>query len=202
MTLSALIFGLDRLKDWFIALGPVGALLLSLVDSFVPVPGGPDLAVVLLSAKYPALAPLTVLGAVAGAIAGSTMLYLGARRAGMAALARVRPERRERVETLLGKNDLLTIAVAALLPPPFPFKVFNLAAGAFRLKVWRFVLAVGLGRLARFAIEAFLAIEYGDHAIDLIKQHGLKVLGVAALVGVAVLAYRAMSGRRAAPVGE
>jgi membrane protein DedA with SNARE-associated domain len=202
MPAHALILALDKLKDWFIALGPAGALLLSLVDSFVPVPGGPDLAVILISAKAPSLAPVTVLCAVAGAMVGSTILYLGARRAGMAALARVRPDRRDRVENLLGKYDLMAIAVAALLPPPFPFKVFNLAAGAFRLKVWRFVLAVGLGRLGRFAIEAFLAIEFGDHALDLIKQHGLEVLGGVALVALVWLGYRAFWARREAAVGE
>lgn len=202
MLANARFLGLDKLKDFFIALGPVGALLLSLVDSFVPIPGGPDLAVILLSAKVPALAPVTVLCAVTGAVVGSTILYLGARRAGMAALARVSPERRERVENLLGTYDLLAIAGAALLPPPFPFKVFNLAAGAFRLKVWRFVVAVALGRLGRFAIEAYLAVTYGDHAVDIIKQHGIKVLAVVLLVGLAWLGYRVLAARRAPAVGE
>jgi membrane protein DedA with SNARE-associated domain len=202
MTLHAIILGLDKLKDWFIALGPLGAFLLALVDSFVPIPGGPDLAVMVLSAKYPSLAPVTVLCAVGGAMIGSTTVYLGARRAGMAALARINPERRERVENLLGRYDLLAIAVAALLPPPFPFKVFNLAAGAFRLRVWRFVVALGLGRLTRFVIEAALAVEYGDEAADIIKRHGLKALAVVAVVALCVWGYRAFASRRAPAVGE
>ncbi len=202
MTADVRILGLEKLKNWFIALGPVGALLLAFVDSFVPIPGGPDLAVIILSSKLPSLAPVTVLFAMIGSITGSTIVYLGARRAGVAALARVRPERRARIEGLLGRYDVLAIAVAALLPPPFPFKVFNLAAGAFRLKIWRFVVSFGLGRLVRFGFEAFLAIEYGDEAVDLIKRHGVKILLAVCALSVVFLAYRSISSRRAAAVEE
>ena len=42
---------LDSIKTWFIAFGPLGAFLISLVDSFIPLPGGADLAVIVLSAS-------------------------------------------------------------------------------------------------------------------------------------------------------
>jgi membrane protein YqaA with SNARE-associated domain len=193
---------LDTLKNGLVALGPFGAFLIALLDSFIPIPGGTDLAVIALSAKDPALAPVTVLAAVAGSVVGSTIVYLGARKAGKAALARVKPDRRERVENLLGRYDVAAVAVAALLPPPFPFKVFNLSAGVFKLKVARFVLAVVIGRLVRFAVEAALAVRYGEAALEMIKRHGLVVLGVVAALGVAFWAWRTVAARRAAPVGE
>jgi membrane protein YqaA with SNARE-associated domain len=202
MTAYVLIFGLDKLKDWFIALGPFGALLLAVADSFIPIPGGPDAAVVVLSYSSPALAPVTVLCATLGSVAGATALYLGARRAEQAALARMKPERRERVEHLLGKNDVLVIAGAAFAPPPFPFKIFNLAAGVFEVKVARFVLAVTLGRFLRYAGEAVLAVVYGEAALGLIGRYGIRVLAVAAIAGLGFWAYRAVVGRRAAAVGE
>ena len=193
---------LDKLKNGMVALGPFGAFLIALLDSFVPIPGGTDLAVIALSAKDPALAPVTVLAAVAGSVVGSTIVYMGARKAGKAALARIKPDRRERVENLLGRYDVAAVAVAALLPPPFPFKVFNLSAGVFKLKVARFVLAVLIGRFVRFSVEAALAIRYGEAALEMIKQHGLVVLGVVAALGVAFWAWRTVAARRAAPVGE
>jgi membrane protein YqaA with SNARE-associated domain len=193
---------LDKLKNGLVALGPFGAFLIALLDSFIPIPGGTDLAVIALSAKDPALAPVTVLAAVAGSVVGSTIVYLGARKAGRAALSRIKPDRRERVENLLGRYDVAAVAVAALLPPPFPFKVFNLSAGVFKLKVARFVLAVVIGRFVRFAVEAALAIRYGEAALEMIKRHGLVVLGVVAALGVAFWAWRTVAARRAAPVGE
>ncbi len=193
---------LDSIKTWFIAFGPLGAFLISLVDSFIPLPGGADLAVIVLSAKSPALAPVTVLAATAGAVAGSTLLYLGARRAGAAALSKVSPERRERIENLLGRYDIVSIAVAALLPPPFPFKAFNLSAGVLKIHWMRFVIAVAIGRFLRFSLEALLAVQFGEEAVEIIKRHGLKVLAAVAIAGIAFWLYRRYFARGAETVEE
>ena len=193
---------LDKLKNGMVALGPFGAFLIALLDSFVPIPGGTDLAVIALSAREPALAPVTVLAAVAGSVIGSTIVYIGARKAGQAALARVKPQRRERVENLLGRYDVLALAVSAMLPPPFPFKVFNLAAGVFKLQIGRVVLAVAIGRLVRFSIEAVLAVQYGEAALDIIKRHGIVIVGIVAVLGLTWWAWRAVAARRAATAGD
>lgn len=198
MLLSSILDWLDRMTEWLVALGPLGAFLIALIDSFIPLPAGSDLTVIALSIQSPALAPVTALAAAAGSVIGSTTVYLGARKAGEAALARVSPERRERVENLLGRYDAATLAVAAFLPPPFPFKVFNLTAGALKIGLWRFVGAIVVGRVLRFSTEAALAVRYGDRATEIIKQHGLKVLLAALLVGLSFWAYRALAARRAA----
>jgi membrane protein YqaA with SNARE-associated domain len=198
MAVLTLLGWLDRLKTGLVALGPLGAFLIALLDSFIPIPGGTDLAVIALSAQQPALAPVTVLAAVAGSVIGSTIVYIGARKAGQAALARVKPARRERVENLLGRYDMLALAVSALLPPPFPFKIFNLSAGVFKIQIARVIIAVAIGRFVRFAIEAVLAIQYGEAALDIIKRHGLVVVGVVALLVLTWLAWRAFASRRAA----
>lgn len=193
---------LDALMKWFIAFGPLGAFLISLIDSFIPLPGGADLAVIYLSSQSPALAPVTVLAATSGSVIGSTVLYLGARRAGAAALAKVAPERRERIENLLGRYDILSIAVAGLLPPPFPFKAFNLSAGVLKIHWVRFVIAVAIGRAIRFSLEALLAVQFGEEAIEIIKRHGLKVLAGAALVGIGFWLYRRYIARPTVGVPE
>jgi membrane protein YqaA with SNARE-associated domain len=190
----------DRLKETLVALGPLGAFAIALVDSFVPLPGGADLAVIVLSVKSPQLAVVTVLAASLGSVIGATVLYMGARKAGAAALSRVSPARRERVENLLGKYDVAAIAITSMLPPPFPFKVFNLTAGVLKIQVVRFMLAIGAGRLARFSLEAALAFTYGEAAIDVIKRNGPLVVLIVVLAGILFLVVRVRSARKAAPV--
>ena len=175
---------LQGLLEWLKAFGPLGLFGISLVDSAgIPLPGGPDAVMIWLSANTPALMPLYALAATAGSAIGCTLLYLVARRAGVAALKRVTPGRRDRIENLLGRYDLIAVMVPAVLPPPFPFKPFVLCAGVFRLKTWRFITAIFIGRSVRFLIEGWLAIRFGEDAGRIIRQHGWKVL-----VAVAVLA--------------
>ncbi|MBK6428240.1 MAG: hypothetical protein IPF82_19250 [Blastocatellia bacterium] len=97
---------------------------------------------------------------------------------------------------------MVSIAVAALLPPPFPFKAFNLTAGVLKIRWVRFVVAVAVGRFVRFSIEAVLAVQFGDEAMVIIKRHGLKVLGVVAIAGLAFWAYRRYRSRSAAVAEE
>jgi membrane protein YqaA with SNARE-associated domain len=178
--------GLQSLFEWLKAYGSFGLFGISLIDSAgIPLPGGPDTVMILLSANAPALMPLYALAATAGSAIGCTLLYLVARRGGVAALNRLKTEKRARIENLLGKYDLIAVMVPAVLPPPFPFKPFVLCAGVFRLKTWRFITGIFVGRAIRFLIEGWLAIRFGEDAGRIIKQHGWKVL-IAVLVTVAV----------------
>ena len=180
---------LQGLLEWLRAFGPFGLFGISLIDSTgIPLPGGPDAVMIWLSANTPALMPLYALAATAGSAIGCTLLYLVARRAGVAALKRVTPAKRDRIENLLGRYDLIAVMVPAVLPPPFPFKPFVLGAGVFRLKTWRFITAIFVGRSVRFLIEGWLAIRFGEDAGRIIGQHGWKVL-----VAVVVLAVSAFT---------
>jgi membrane protein YqaA with SNARE-associated domain len=196
---SIFIFGikssLQVLGEYLKTLGPAGLFAVSLVDSAgVPLPGGPDALMIVLTAQRPWLMPLFAFAATIGSTIGCALMYLIARRAGVIALKRVRAERRERIENLLGRYDMLAVMIPAVLPPPFPFKPFVLSAGAFKFKIVRFVAAIFIGRAARFLIEGWLAIEFGEAAGDKIKQHGLKaliVIGAILLIVVALKIYRA-----------
>lgn len=193
---------LQTLVEWLKALGPFGLFGISLVDSVgIPLPGGPDSVMILLSANNPALMPFYALAATAGSAIGCTVLYLVARRAGAAALKRVAPERRTKIENLLGRYDLIAVMVPAVLPPPFPFKPFVLCAGVFKLNTWRFITAIFIGRAVRFLIEGWLAIRFGEDAGRIIKQHGWKVLiGVVVIAAIVIgLTYLRGRGRRSAP---
>jgi len=197
---------LQGLLDWLKAFGPLGLFGISLVDSAgIPLPGGPDAVMIWLSANTPALMPLYALAATAGSAIGCTLLYLVARRAGVAALKRVTPAKRDRIESLLGRYDMIAVMVPAVLPPPFPFKPFVLCAGVFRLKTWRFITAIFIGRSVRFLIEGWLAIRFGEDAGRIIKQHGWKVLVavvVLAASGFTLSFFRARSRRSKELSGE
>ena len=189
---------LENFGAWLKTLGPGGLFTISLVDSAgVPLPGGPDAVMIFLSAERPWLMPLYAFAATAGSTIGCTLMYLAARRAGVMALKRVSAERRERIENLLGRYDMLAIMVPAVLPPPFPFKPFVLSAGVFKLKIARFVAAVFMGRAARFLIEGWLAVELGEAAGDRIKQHGLKVLVAVGVIVMVLIAFKFYRARRA-----
>jgi uncharacterized membrane protein YdjX (TVP38/TMEM64 family) len=79
----------------------------------------------------------------------------------------------------------LSVLVASVLPPPFPFKLFVITAGVFRLSLTRFALAVAVGRAFRFFLEGFLAVEYGERAKDLLAENYPAIgLGLAVLIVV------------------
>jgi membrane protein DedA with SNARE-associated domain len=134
--------------------------------------------------------PLYALAATVGSVIGSTGLYLAARRGGVRALKGFKPETRARVEGLLGRYDMLAIMVPGVLPPPFPFKVFILSAGAFRLRLPRFLIAIFIGRAARFLIEGFLAVEFGSDALALFRQQGIKAIVAVACLGLIVMGVK------------
>jgi membrane protein YqaA with SNARE-associated domain len=194
MGIKSLLVGL---LEWLKALGAVGLFGISLIDSVgVPLPGGPDAVMIWLSANSPGLMPFYALAATAGSAIGCTGLYVLARSVGVAALKRVAPQKRARIENLLGRYDLIAIVIPAILPPPFPFKPFVLCAGVFKLKTWRFITAIFIGRGIRFLVEGWLAIRFGEDAGRIIKQQGWKLLvATAVIVVLAVLVKRRLSRR-------
>ena len=56
------------------------------------------------------------------------------------------------------------------------------------MKLWRFVLAMMLGRGFRFVLEGILAVRYGEQATEILKQNGAKIgFGLAAAIILALL---------------
>lgn len=195
-----MVFGLkgvlESLLEWLKAWGAPGLFGISLIDSAgIPLPGGVDLVMIWLSANRPGLMPVYAMAATSGSAIGCTILYLLARRAGVAALKRVTPAKRDRVENLLGRYDLIAVMVPSVMPPPFPFKPFVLGAGVFKLKTVRFITAIFIGRGVRFLIEGWLAIEFGENAGEIMSQHGWKVLGAAAMIAAAWFALNVLRAR-------
>jgi len=163
---------LEAFKGKLLALGIPGLFLLSFLDSAgIPLPGGVDLVVMLLSWQRPSLFLPIALTAALGSAAGCFVLYRIARTGGDAMMSRFPADKQEWVTEKVRRNDTLAVLVAMLGPPPFPTKLFILVAGVVRMDWRRFVAAVFVGRLVRFAGEAYLAVKLGDRAADTLKDH-------------------------------
>ncbi len=185
------------LQAALIGFGALGIFAIALLDAaFIPLPGGPDVVVIALAHNNHAMTPVYIIAAIAGSTIGSLFLYFLARKGGQAALRKFSPKKRARVEDLINRYDIWALLLAAVLPPPFPFKIFVLSAGAFRMKLWRFITAMVLGRGVRFILEGWMAVSYGEQAMDIFKQHYPKIgLGIAAAI-VIIFVFNSLFKRR------
>lgn len=192
--------GLTATSEYLVTLGPFGLFAIALLDSaLIPLPGGPDAVMIALALARPAWMPLYALAATIGSTAGCLILYKISQRAGRRALESFSEKKRARVKGLVDKYDVLAVLVASLLPPPFPFKLFVITAGVFRLNVLRFALAVAAGRAARFLLEGFLAVRYGERARDILAENYAAIgLGLAAAVVLFFVLRGVMKRRRPA----
>src|SRR5258705_9472607 len=133
---------LTRLSDFFIALGPFGLFAVALLDSaFVPLPSSADALMILLTIAHPRLMIFYALLATAGSVIGCVILYSISRRAGGRALKRFSPTKQKKVKNWIDRYDVLSVLVASVIPPPFPFKLFVMSAGVFRFRLLRFTVA-------------------------------------------------------------
>jgi membrane protein YqaA with SNARE-associated domain len=193
-----------KLKSYLIAMGPFGLFAIAFLDSFaIPMPAGVDAALIVLTVSHETArmswmllyAAMAVLGSTAGCVA----LYLISRRAGHRALEKFSEKKRKRVSDLLDKYDVLSVLVASLMPPPFPFKLFVVSAGVFRLSLLRFTVAIAVGRAVRYLLEGYLAVKFGDEAMNIIQKYSTPIsLGAIALI-ILIFVGRALVRRARRP---
>ncbi len=189
---------LETFKNQLLTLGIPGLFLISLLDSAgVPLPGGVDVVLMLLSWKQPSLFFPIALVAALGSTVGCLVLYRIARTGGDAMMSRFAADKQEWVKEKVRRNDTLAVLVAMLGPPPFPTKLFILVAGVVRMDWRRFLIAVLVGRLIRFLGEAYLAVKLGDRAADTLKDHYPSIAITLAAAVVLFLLFRRFVGRGA-----
>jgi membrane protein YqaA with SNARE-associated domain len=187
---------LAAIEAWASELGGFGLFIIALLDSsFLSFPQVNDLLVIYLSAKYPERMPFYATMTTAGSLVGCFLLYGVARKGGEVFLRkRFSANRVDRGMALYQRFGLLAVVVPALLPPPTPFKIFVLMAGAAAVAPWRFALAVVIGRGIRYFGQGFLAVRYGERAAEIVRQNGaatgIVLAGLALLAGAAYFWYR------------
>ncbi|HEY5075446.1 MAG TPA: VTT domain-containing protein [Pyrinomonadaceae bacterium] len=192
--------GLTKFTHYLVSFGPFGLLAIAFLDSvMIPMPGGVDAVLLLLSAARPSWMLVYVAAATIGSTVGCVVLYYISLRAGHRALARFSESKQKRVKNLIDRYDVLSVLVASLLPPPFPFKLFVVSAGVFRLNLVRFTVAVAAGRTFRYLLEGYLAARYGDHAKEILGRY-YPAIGVGlALLIIIVFVARNLLKRSQAP---
>ena len=185
---------LTHIKNFLLTWGLPGLFCIALLDSAgVPMVGGPDAVVMLLSWQRPALAPLIALAAALGSTVGCWVLYRVGRKGGELALARFAPDMQDRVRRRFERNDLLAVFVAVIAPPPLPTKLFILAAGAVGMRLRRFLVGVFVGRVLRYSLGAFLGARYGDRAAGILRDHYPTIAIILILVVLVVFFVRRWS---------
>ncbi|HEY6292728.1 MAG TPA: VTT domain-containing protein [Terriglobia bacterium] len=152
--------------------GAWGLFLINVLDSSIlAFPLINDLLLIHMASRHPNLGPLYAVYCTAGSVAGSFAIY-GLGRQGKRLFSR-NGEMREagRARRWLNRNDFVTVLVASLLPPPTPFKVVPVVAGALSMNPLRLATALILGRGLRFALEAWVGMRYGAEAERFLKYH-------------------------------
>lgn len=147
---------------------PAGVFVLAALDStlFFSLPFGIDAVVVIMAARLKDLAWTVPCVATAGSVAGAALTFWMGKKIGDAGLERFVDERRlERVRKKIETRGAIALAVLDLIPPPFPFTPFVLAAGALEVRAVLFFGTLVVCRLLRFGVEAWLALLYGRRIV-------------------------------------
>src|SRR4030095_4744236 len=95
-----------------------------------------------------------------------------------------------RVRGWYQKYGMLAVIVPSLLPPPLPFKIFVLSAGAFQVPWPRFIIGVAIGRSIRYFTEGLLAVWYGQQAVQIVADN-FPIVGMvlAAVIIIGAIVY-------------
>jgi membrane protein YqaA with SNARE-associated domain len=176
---------LRRLYDWVLhwAETPYGSWALFLLafseSSFFPIP--PDILLIALAVAIPKKSLKYALICSAGSVLGGCFGYLigwqfmasiGTRIVDFYGLtAKV-----EYIEVLYNKYDAWAVAIAGFTP--IPYKVFTIAAGAFKINFSVFVVASLVSRSARFFIVGGLIYIFGPSIQSFIDKY-FNVLAIA-----------------------
>ena len=187
------------LRRWNLALlgllkplGFWGIGIIAVVDSAaIPMPLDP--MVVDYVANDHARALLYCVMAAVGSAVGSLLpYYLGRAGGELFLLKRINRRRYEKLRDRFEKQEFLAIMLPAMAPPPFPVKLFELAAGVFEMRPPVYFAAIFVGKLVRFVAVSFLIIFFGPRILASITGTLHNHLGLALGVCGVVLLLLAM----------
>ncbi len=202
---------LFSLIQWVRRLGGVGLIAVGIADnSVVPLPGSMDVFTIWLAASNRSLWFYYAIMATLGALIGGYITYALARKGGKEAVEhRFDKKKAEKLFKKFEKRGFWTIAIASVLPPPFPLVPVLVAAGALQYERKKFLGAIATGRGIRFTVVAGLGAIYGDAIVGFFRQYykpALYTLIGLAVVGSALAIYQYVKyrdrRRRAKPKQE
>jgi len=177
--------------------GGIGLLALGILDSsFLFAPWGNDLMMVALVARNPHAGMMLYYAVMstAGSVLGCLLLDLTLRPLGESGLEKhLSKKRLARLRDKIGRSGGQALAIASLVPPPFPFTAVVMAASALQYSRKRLLLVVGVCRLVRFVAVGWLALRFGKSMLQWAEKPWVKgflvVLIVVCVVGSVVSVY-------------
>ncbi|MGI8991276.1 MAG: VTT domain-containing protein [Bryobacteraceae bacterium] len=163
---------LAHLALFFASLGGFGLLLLGILDSsFLFMPLGNDLLVVALTAQNHGRMPYYAFMATVGSVVGCFITDWVSRKGGEKGLeGRVKGSTLNFVKKKVEKKAGPALAIAALMPPPFPFTPFVIVLAALQYHRGKLLGIIAGSRAIRFAGEGFLAIYFGKHILAMAQK--------------------------------
>lgn len=172
---------------WVLRLGAPGLIVVGLVDnSVIPIPGGLDIFVILLTAHHRDWWIIYALTATAAAVLGGYVTYRLAKKGGKEGLEKkIGQSRAQKVYRRFDKRGFSTVLVGAMIPPPFPMVPVLMAAGVLQYSPRKFLTALGIGRGVRFFAIAFLGRLYGTAIVGWLGRYYRPFLYVLIAAGVA-----------------
>ncbi|MGB8579363.1 MAG: VTT domain-containing protein [Candidatus Sulfotelmatobacter sp.] len=168
-------------------MGGPGLLVLGIADnSVVPLTGSMDVLTIWLAARHFHPWPYYAAMATLGSLIGGYITYALAREGGKETMERkLSKKRAAKVAAAFERWGFAAVAIPALLPPPFPFVPFLVAAGAMQYSRAKFLGALTLGRAVRYSIGAFLGFHYGTHILRFFSRYYKPAMAI--LIGLAVI---------------
>ena len=170
-------------------MGGPGLILLGIADnSVIPLTGSMDVLTIWLAARHREPWPYYALMATCGAVVGGYITYALARKGGKETMERKLTQKRtQQVIRAFERWGFAAVAIPALLPPPFPFLPFLLAAGAMQYSKKEIPKRVNPRPRDSFAtsLRAAVAFVYGRHILRFFTQYYKPAMVI--LIGLAVI---------------
>ena len=167
--------------------GGPGLVMLGIADnSVIPLTGSMDVLTIWLAARHHEPWPYYALMATLGAVIGGYITYALACKGGKEAMERKLSRRRAtQVSKTFERWGFFAVAIPAIMPPPFPFVPFLIAAGASQYPRTKFLGSLSLGRGVRYTIAASMGFRYGNHILRFFDRYYKPALVI--LIGLAVI---------------
>ncbi len=128
-----------------------------------------------------------------GSVLGCLLLYRIVRGGEQMLERRFRSEQLDRIKKIYRRWGLLALVIPALLPPPMPFKIFVVTAGALGYPIGRFALVIFISRAVRYYFWGVLAYFFREEVLQVLawlEQHFFAVLGTTLALLTVVLLVR------------
>jgi membrane protein YqaA with SNARE-associated domain len=155
------------LVAFLLHLGYFAPLVMGVMDSsFLVLPFGNDLLVVVLVSRHHQGLALYVLAAACGSTVGAAILAWIAGRIGQEGVRKLAGEQRfKKLESKIQSGGGVAVFLATLAPPPFPYTMVIASAAALQYSKTRLLGLNFIGRGIRFTILGLLAVVFGRTVI-------------------------------------